>query len=103
MTAPRLNPGTPPAPRPPADHTAAVLALLAAAESLPAGAPAAGAFRAALRRKGEAAVEAGGGTALDAVLARVHAETPDRAPVRTAILAAAWAGLPGAPAATAGG
>jgi len=79
----------------PEDVTASLLALLGAIEGQPHGSPAAGAYRAALRRKGEALTVAGGTVMLLDALARVQASSPKRAKAREAILDAAWAGLPG--------
>ncbi|MFF8799316.1 MULTISPECIES: hypothetical protein [unclassified Methylobacterium] len=70
----------------------ALLSLVAAVETQPAG-PATKAYRAAIRRKGEEAVAAGGSEVLEAVLRRVCDATPDRAERRGRILAEAWAGL----------
>lgn len=57
------------------DLGASVLALVTAVEQLPEGAPAARAYRSALRRKGKALAAAGGSTALNDVLARVRASS----------------------------
>lgn len=82
---------------PPADAltapTAAVLALLSAMEAQPAGSPALGAYRRALRRKGEeiAALDVPGGLAV--VEAAAITATPGQAQARRAALAAAWADL----------
>lgn len=80
---------------PPEDLGASVLALITAVEQLPEGAPAARAYRSALRRKGEALAGAGGPAALGDVLARVRAAALERADARETILGAAWADLPG--------
>ncbi len=72
---------------------AAVLVLLAGIERHDPGAPAATAFRSALRRKGIEADQAGGLAALDALMDATAAADPDRADARTAILRAAWADL----------
>ena len=74
----------------------AILSLLTAAERHQVGSPAAKAFTAAIRRKGEELITAGGGgDALDYVASRIHAAAPEKATEREAILAAAWGGLPG--------
>jgi hypothetical protein len=70
----------------------ALLSLVAAVETQPAG-PAAKAYRAAIRRKGEEAAAAGGSAVLKAVLRRVCDAAPDRADRRERILTEAWAGL----------
>lgn len=84
-----------PAPASPEQLGAATVALLVAIEGLPQGSPAAGAYRSALRRKGQDLVDGAGPAALADVLARVRTDAPDRADAREAILAGAWAGLPG--------
>lgn len=81
----------------PEDLGASVLALVTAVEQLPEGAPAAGAYRSALRRKGEALAAGGGPAALGDVLARVRASAPALADAREAILDTAWAGVLGWP------
>ena len=58
-------------------------------------APAAVAYRAAIRRRGQDAVTAGGPVALDYLLRLVTEEHPNRAEDRKAILCFAWDGLPG--------
>jgi hypothetical protein len=73
---------------------AALLSLIAAVETQPAG-PATKAYRAAIRREGEEAAAAGGSEVLEAVLRQVCDAAPDRAERRERILAEAWAGLPG--------
>ncbi len=70
----------------------ALLALIAAVETQPAG-PATKAYRAAIRRKGEEAAAVGGSGALAAVCHQICAAAPDRAARRERILAEAWAGL----------
>ncbi len=70
----------------------ALLSLVAAVETQPAG-PATKAYRAAIRRKGEEAVAAGGSEVLKAVLRRVCDAAPDRADRRGRILTEAWTGL----------
>ncbi len=70
----------------------ALLSLVAAVETQPAG-PATKAYRAAIRRKGEEAVAAAGSEVLEAVLRRVCDAAPDRADRRGRILAEAWTGL----------
>lgn len=72
---------------------AATVALFAAIESLPAGAPAATAYRSAPRHKGEDLAEAGGPAAIADVLARVRAEALAPSVTREAVLEAVWAGL----------
>ena len=74
---------------------ASILTLIAGIERHDAGAPAAIAFRSALRRKGLEADEAGGLAVLDGLMDAVAAEDPIRADARTAIIRAAWAGLLG--------
>lgn len=74
---------------------ASVVALLGAIEGQPEGSPAAGAYRAALRRKGEVLAAAGGPAALGDMLARVRVADPMRADARDAVLRAAWAGSAG--------
>lgn len=70
----------------------ALLSLVAAVETQPAG-PATKAYRAAIRRKGEEAVASGGSEVLKAVLRRVCDAAPDRADRRGRILTEAWTGL----------
>lgn len=70
----------------------ALLSLVAAVETQPAG-PATKAYRAAIRRKGEEAVAAGGSGVLEAVSRRVCDAAPDRADRRGRMLVEAWAGL----------
>lgn len=73
---------------------AEILALLASIERHGPNAPAALAFRSALRSKGQDLVDAGGPAALADMLARIRAADPDRADARETIITAAWAGLP---------
>lgn len=74
----------------------AILSLLTAAERHQVDSPAATAFIAAIRRKGEELLTAGGGgDVLDYMVNRIHAAVPEKAARRETILAAAWAGLPG--------
>lgn len=70
----------------------ALLSILAAAERHSAGTPAATAFTAAIRRKGEELITISG-EALDDVLACIRAAAPEKAPQRERLLDAAWAGL----------
>lgn len=70
----------------------ALLSLIAAVETQPAG-PAQKAYRTAIRRKGEEAAAAGGSEVLTAVLRRLCDAAPDRADRRGRILTEAWAGL----------
>lgn len=97
MPAERRAPSRAAASSPPSPETlaASVAALIVAIEGQPEGAPAAGAYRAALRRKGHDLAAGGGAPALADVLARVRAPVPERADARAAILDAVWAGLPG--------
>ncbi len=74
----------------------ALLSLVASVETQPAG-PATKAYRAAIRRKGEEAVAAGGSAVLEAVLHRVCDAAPDRADRRGRILTETWTGLIDAP------
>ena len=71
----------------------ALLTLVAAAETQPAG-PATKAYRAAIRRKGEEVSAVGGSEVLEAVLRQVCDAAPDRAERRERILTEAWADLP---------
>lgn len=89
------RPAPPAAAGSPDDIAASVVALLAAIEGHPDGSPAARAYRAALRRKGEALSTAGGAAVLLDALAQVRASSPDRADTREVILDVIWAGLPG--------
>lgn len=79
----------------PEDIATSLLPVLGAIEGLSDSSPAAGAYRAALRRKGEALAQAGGTAALLDALARVRAADPARADARETALAVAWAGIPG--------
>lgn len=74
---------------------ASILVVLAGIERHDPGAPAALAFRSALRRKGQDLTDAGGPAALADMLARIRAADPGRADAREAIITAAWADLPG--------
>jgi hypothetical protein len=94
---PPSDPMEPAAPVQPAVTEAvvdALLSLVAAAETQPAG-PATKAYRAAIRRKGEEAAVAGGSEVLEVVLRQVCDAAPDRAERRERLLTEAWAGLPG--------
>ena len=72
----------------------AILSLLTAAERHQVGSPAATACIAAIRRKGEELLTAGGGgDVLDYMVNRIHAAVPEKAAQRERILAAAWGGL----------
>lgn len=57
-------------------------------------APAAKAYRATMRARGQDAAAAGGGEALTYLLTRIREADPAKADVREAILDTAWAGLP---------
>ncbi|MBE7201180.1 MAG: hypothetical protein INR70_25730 [Parafilimonas terrae] len=72
---------------------ASILTLVQAIERHAPGAPAALAFRSALRRKGQDLAEADGAAALTDMLARIRAADPDRAEARETVITAAWAGL----------
>lgn len=72
-----------------------ILVLVSGIERHDPSAPAALAFRSALRRKGQDLADAGGPAALADMLARIRAADPDRADAREAVITAAWAGLPG--------
>ncbi|MBB2961411.1 hypothetical protein [Methylobacterium sp. R2-1] len=72
----------------------ALLSLIAAVETQPAG-PATKAYRAAIRRKGEEAAAAGGSEVLEDVLRQVCDAAPDRAERRGRILTEAWVDLIG--------
>lgn len=72
---------------------ASVLDLVQAIERHGPNAPAAAAFRSALRRKGIEVDHAGGLAAVDALMDAVAAADPERADARTATLRAAWADL----------
>jgi len=79
-----------------AEAETAILALLTVVERHQSGSPAAKAITAAIRRKGEELLTAGGGSdVLDYVANRIHAAAPEKAAKRETIIAAAWAGLPG--------
>lgn len=80
---------------PPEQLTASILSLVSSIERHDPGAPAALAFRSALRRKGQDLADAGGPTALADMLARIRAADSDRADAREAVITAAWADLPG--------
>ncbi|MCJ2040121.1 hypothetical protein MKK55_14400 [Methylobacterium sp. J-059] len=74
----------------------AILSLLTAVEQHQVGSPAAMAFIAPIRRKGEELLTAGGASdVLDYMANRIHAAVPEKAAQRERILAAAWGGLPG--------
>ena len=72
---------------------ASIITLVQSIERHGPNAPAAAAFRSALRRKGIEADHAGGLRALDALMDATAADDPNRADARTAILRAAWAEL----------
>ncbi|MCJ2124050.1 hypothetical protein [Methylobacterium sp. J-077] len=72
---------------------ASILTLVQSIERHGPNAPAAAAFRSALRRKGIEADNIGGLAALDALADAVVAADPDRADARAAILRTAWADL----------
>lgn len=72
---------------------AAVLTLLDGIERHGPNAPAALAFRSALRRKGAEADASGGLPALDNLMRAIADADPDRADARTAMCRAAWADL----------
>lgn len=84
-----------PEPSTPEQLAASILVLLAGIERHPPGAPAALAFRSALRRKGQDLAETGGPAALADMLARIRAADPERAAARETIITTAWAGLAG--------
>lgn len=98
--------GVPPPPEAPLPPTAeaqpalveemvsALLSIITAVETQPAG-PATKAYRAAIRRKGEEVSASGGSEVLEAVLRQVCDAAPDRAERRERILEEAWVGLPG--------
>lgn len=71
----------------------AILALLDGIERHGPNAPAAIAFRSALRRKGAEADAVGGLAAVDTLLRAVADADPNRADARTALCRAAWADL----------
>ena len=72
-----------------------LLALLTAAERHEPTAPAALAFRSAMRGRGRDALAAGGIEAAEYLLSRIRQDDPAKADVREAIIDVAWAGLPG--------
>ncbi|MCJ2092787.1 hypothetical protein MKK67_09775 [Methylobacterium sp. J-072] len=72
---------------------ASIITLVQSIERHGPSAPAAAAFRSALRRKGIEADNIGGLAALDALADAVVAADPDRADARIAIIRAAWADL----------
>lgn len=72
---------------------ASVITLVQGIERVGAAAPAAIAFKGALRRKGVEADAAGGLAALDDLLRAVADVDPERADARTMIIRAAWADL----------
>lgn len=72
---------------------ASVLTLVQGIERHGPSAPAALAFKGALRRKGIEADHAGGLAALDELLFAVTDADPERADARTLIIRAAWEGL----------
>ena len=87
----------------PERYAAAIVALLRAVEGLPPDSPAASAYRAAIRRKGEALAAEGPPDALAHAVTLIRIEAPSLAEHRAAVLTAAWAGLPGAPPTASGG
>lgn len=97
MPSPSRNARTLPSPTtsPLAGIETSLVALLTAIEPHEPDAPAAKAFRAAMRARGQEATAAGGGEALDYLLARVRDDDPGKADVREAIIEVSWAGLPG--------
>jgi hypothetical protein len=72
---------------------ASVITLVRGIERVGAAAPAALAFKGALRRKGAEADAAGGLAALGGLLSAVADADPMRADTRTAIIRATWADL----------
>lgn len=82
-----------PEPSTPEQLAASILVVLAGIERHDPGAPAALAFRSALRRKGHDLAETGGPAALVDMLVQIRAVNPDRADAREAVITAAWAGL----------
>ena len=72
---------------------ASIITLVQGIERHGPSAPAALAFKGALRRKGIEADHAGGFAALDGLLRAVSDADPDRADPRTMIIRAAWADL----------
>lgn len=99
MPAPRPHAADRTAPPPTAadpldDAVRALAALLVSIEGSPSG-PAAGAFRSAIRRRGQSLVDTLGPGSLTEALARVRAADPERADDREAVITTAWVGLPG--------
>lgn len=97
MSAPRPHAAARTAPPPTVadplnDAVRALAALLVSIEGSPSG-PAAGAFRAAIRRRGQNLVDTLGPASLAEALTRVRAADPERAEDREAVITAAWAGL----------
>ena len=78
-----------------APTAASILTLIAGIERHSVGAPAAIAFRAALRRKGLQADAAGGLAALDALLHEIADDDPGRIETRMMTLRVAWGELMG--------
>ena len=78
-------------PQDPAAVRAGLLALLVALDGAPAGSPAASAYTAALRRRGEDLAALGGVEALREARAAAVAASPDHA----ATIDAAWSSIPG--------
>lgn len=92
-----------PEPSTPEQLAVSILSLLAGIERHPPGAPAALAFRSALRRKGQDLAESGGPAALTDMLARIRAADSARADAREAVITVAWAGLLGSETTASGG
>ncbi|MCJ2039557.1 hypothetical protein MKK55_11480 [Methylobacterium sp. J-059] len=99
MPAPRradaLKTFAPPSASPLARAEASLLALLTATEMHEPDAPAAKAYRATMRTRGQEVAATGGADALDYLLTRIRAADPSRADVREAILDLAWTDLSG--------
>lgn len=72
-----------------------LLALVIVVEGQPSVGPAVKAYRAAIRRNGEEAAQAGGSEAMEAALQFVRNAAPDRAERRETIIDKAWSGLNG--------
>ncbi len=89
------RPATARKPQEPAAIRAGLLALIAALAGAPAGSPAAGAYTAAVRRRGEELAAIGGVHALREARAAAIASAPDRSEARGALIDAAWSSIPG--------
>lgn len=74
---------------------ASLVAILAVPEALNDRAPAAVAYRAAIRRQGRALGELGGAKAMHFAIQHVAEMAPERSGRREAVMASAWEGLPG--------